>query len=67
MSWFSLREGPGPGAGFDAVVLVPPPHAGTLPAWSVQPGRRLPLLLYLDAQPQQEALAARALRAGPGD
>ncbi|WP_053844189.1 putative bifunctional diguanylate cyclase/phosphodiesterase [Paracidovorax avenae] len=67
MSWMAMRDGPGPGAGFDAVVLVPPPHAVTLPAWSVQPGRRLPLLLYLDAQPQQEALAARALRAGPGD
>ncbi len=67
MSWMSMRDGPGPGAGFDAVVLVPPPHAVTLPTWSVQPGRRLPLLLYLDAQPQQEALAARALRAGPGD
>ncbi len=54
-------------AGFEAAVLVPPAHADTLPAWAVQPGRRTPLLLYLGPEPAQEALAARALRAGPGD
>ncbi|MDA8454539.1 EAL domain-containing protein [Acidovorax sp. GBBC 3334] len=57
----------GPGAGFESVVLAPDRHATTLPAWAVQPGRRLPVLLSLGQEPAQEALAARALRAGPGD
>jgi diguanylate cyclase (GGDEF)-like protein/PAS domain S-box-containing protein len=57
----------GPMAGFEAAVLVPPAHADTLPAWAVLPGRRAPLLLSLGPEPAQEALAARVLRAGPGD
>ncbi|WCM92254.1 EAL domain-containing protein [Acidovorax sp. NCPPB 2350] len=58
---------PGSGAGFDAVVLAPSLHATALPPWAVQPGRRMPLLLCLGPEIAQEALAARALRAGPGD
>ena len=56
--------GMAPLQGWSAVVLCLAPHATQLPAWALE-HPHWPVLLCLS--PGQEALAARALRAGAGD